>query len=121
MDNLYLLLLVPVVGSVVMAFVKEPATAKRMALVISLITAGLTIPFVVNFVPDASMPFVQTFAWLLSYGINFHVGIDGISLPLVILTKVLIPLIILASFRATYKGAFYSLVLFMQAGLLLVF
>lgn len=121
MDNLYLLLLMPVVGSVVMAFAKDPTVAKRLALILSLLTAGLTIPFVVNFVPDASMQFVQSFAWLPSYGINFHVGIDGISLPLVILTNGLIPLIILSTFRDTYKGSFYSLVLFMQAGLLLVF
>src|SRR5690606_41294950 len=121
MDNLYLLLLMPVVGAVVMAFAKEPKMAKRLALVFSLLTAGLTIPFVVNFVPDASMQFVQSFAWLPSYGINFHVGIDGISLPLVILTNGLIPLVILSTFRDTYKGSFYSLVLFMQAGLLPVF
>src|SRR5690606_31943804 len=54
-------------------------------------------------------------------GVHFHIGIDGISLPLVLLTNGLIPLIILAAFSYDYKGGFYALVLFMQAGLLLVF
>src|SRR5690606_34976282 len=59
--------------------------------------------------------------WIPALGIHFHIGIDGISLPLVLLTNGLIPLIILSAFSHDYKGAFYALVLFMQAGLLLVF
>jgi len=121
MDNLYLLLLLPVLGALLLGFVKQSKLAKQIALVISLLTVILTIPFVLNFVPDASMQFVRSFAWLPSYGINFHVGIDGISLPLVLLTNGLIPLIILSSFRNEYKGGFYALILFMQSGLLLVF
>lgn len=121
MDNLYLLLLMPVLGSILLAFVKQSKTAKQLALLLSLINLALTIPFLLNFVPDASMQFVQTFAWLPTYGINFHIGIDGISLPLVLLTNGLIPLIILSSFKYEYRGGFYSLILLMQAGLLLVF
>src|SRR5690606_24903177 len=53
---------------------------------------------------------------------HFHVGIDGISMPLVLLTNGLIPLIILSTFKQQQqRGAFYALVLFMQTGLLLVF
>src|SRR5690606_18507551 len=121
MDNLYFLLLLPVLGAVLLAFIKQAKLAKQLALVISLLSVILTIPFLVNFVPDASLQFVKSFEWLPSYGINFHIGIDGISLPLVILTNGLIPLIILSSFGDNYKGAFYALILFMQAGLLLVF
>lgn len=121
MENLYLLLLMPVFGAILLAFVKQSQLAKRLALAVSSFTIILTIPFLVNFVPDASMQFVQSFAWLPSYGINFHIGIDGISLPMVLLTNGLIPLIILSTFRYEYKGGFYALILFMQSGLLLVF
>lgn len=121
MDNLLILLLLPVVGALVLAFVRQDKPAKMLALSFSLLTAVATIPFIINFVPDASMQFEQQFAWIPALGINFHVGIDGISLPLVLLTNGLIPLIILASFSHSYRGNFYSLVLFMQAGLLLVF
>src|SRR5690606_11196024 len=121
MDNLYLLLLMPVLGAMLLAFVNKSKLAKQLALLFSLITLAFTIPFLLNFVPDASMQFVQSFAWLPSYGINFHIGIDGISMPLVLLTNGLIPLIILSSFRNEYKGGFYALILFMQSGLLLVF
>jgi NADH-quinone oxidoreductase subunit M len=121
MDNLYILLLMPVLGAIFLAFIKNPGVAKSLALTTALISLALTIPFLLNFVPDASMQFEQSFEWLPSYGIHFHIGLDGISLPLVLLTNTLLPLIILASFKNTYGGGFYALVLFMQAGLLLVF
>lgn len=121
MDNLLILLLLPIAGALVLAFVRQNKPAKMLALLFALVTAVATIPFVVNFVPDATMQFEQNFAWIPALGINFHVGIDGISLPLVLLTNGLVPLIILASFSYAYRGNFYALVLFMQAGLLLVF
>ncbi|RZK46343.1 MAG: NADH-quinone oxidoreductase subunit M, partial [Pedobacter sp.] len=63
------------------------------------------------------------YPWIQQLGINFHVGIDGISMITVILTNVLMPLIILSSFKHEYKNAnaFYALMLLMQSGLLLVF
>ena len=121
MDNLFILLLIPVLGAVVLAFVRQSQIAKQLALLVSLLSLVMTIPFLVNFIPDASVQFEQQFAWIPALGIHFHIGIDGISLPLVLLTNGLIPLIILAAFSYDYKGSFYALVLFMQAGLLLVF
>ncbi|MGC4023300.1 MAG: NADH-quinone oxidoreductase subunit M [Cyclobacteriaceae bacterium] len=60
--------------------------------------------------------------WISSLGINFAVGIDGISLLLILLTTVLMPGIILSSFRDNSKpSSFYSLVLLMQAALIGVF
>src|SRR5690606_20442967 len=96
-------------------------TAKQFALLISLVSLVLTVPFLANFVPDASMQFEQRVPWIPALGIHFHIGIDGISLPLVLLTNGLVPLIVLATFSQTYRGGFYALVLFMQAGVLLVF
>src|SRR5690606_3715560 len=91
------------------------------ALLIALIEFGLTLPFLCHFTPDATVQFEQQFTWIASLGLNLHIGLDGISLPLVLLTNGLIPLIILTSFRKEYKGGFYALVSFMQFGFLLVF
>lgn len=121
MDNLFILLLIPILGALALVFVKETRTAKQFALLISLVSLVLTVPFLANFVPDASMQFEQRVPWIPALGIHFHIGIDGISLPLVLLTNGLVPLIVLATFSQTYRGGFYALVLFMQAGLLLVF
>lgn len=121
MDNLVILLLIPLLGACVLAFVKQSHTAKYLAILVAILSLLGLLPFVSNFVPDAGMQFVQKTTWLPAMGIHFHIGIDGISLPLLILTNVLVPLIILASFKHAYKGSFYALVLFMQFGLLLVF
>jgi len=121
MDNLLILLLFPLVGAFVLAFVKQSGPAKRLALLFSVIAFGLTIPFWSQFDPGAGMQFEQQFAWIPALGIDFHIGMDGISLPLVLLTNLLVPLIVLSSFSTEHKGAFYALVLAMQTGLLLVF
>jgi len=121
MDNLFILLLFPTVSAIVLSFVRSAVAAKWLGLVASLVQLALTIPFVCTFVPNAEVQFEQVFPWISSLGISFHIGIDGISLPLVLLTNVLIPLIVLSSFGKEHKGNFYALVLFMQTGLLLVF
>lgn len=121
MGNLFILLLLPLLGAIVLAFVKSSTTSKWISLILSVVQLGLTVPFLCQFVPDASTQFVQSFEWISTLGIRFQIGVDGISLPLVLLTNGLIPLIILSTFGKSLKGNFYALVSFMQAGLLLVF
>lgn len=121
MSNLFILLLVPLLAAIVLIFVKQSPVAKWTSLIFSLVQVGLTIPFLCAFQPDATMQFEQNWMWIASLGIHFHIGLDGISLPMVLLTNGLIPLIVLTTFSKTFKGNFYALVSFMQAGLLLVF
>lgn len=121
MSNLFILLLVPVISAIVLCFVRDTVRAKWLALVSALLTLGLSIPFLCGFVPDANVQFEQRWMWIESLGIQFHIGLDGISLPMVLLTNGLVPLIVLASFSKAHKGNFFALISFMQAGLLLVF
>jgi NADH-quinone oxidoreductase subunit M len=62
-------------------------------------------------------------AWVQSLGIHFSVGIDGISLLMVLLTTFLVPLIILSSYKNEYSNpsSFYGLILLMQMALVGVF
>lgn len=120
--ELILLIFLPLAGAIVTSFIKGGA-AKISALGFALASLGVTIGLVTQFTPDATTQFVVNYPWIQQLGINFHVGLDGISLITVLLTNVLMPLIVLASFKHDYKSpnAFYALVLFMQSGLLLVF
>jgi len=92
-------------------------------LVASIVNFVLTLLMLSSFVPDASTQFLIDYTWIESLGIHFKLGIDGISMMMVLLTNLLIPIIILASSKHQYKNpnAFYSLIFFMQAGLLIVF
>ena len=121
--ELLLLIFLPLVGAIATAVFAKQNTAKVSALAFSVFSLAITIGLLFNFTPDASTQFVLNYPWISQLGINFHVGIDGISMVTVLLTNVLMPLIILASFKHEYKNAnaFYALILFMQTGLLLVF
>lgn len=120
--ELLILIFLPLIGAIVTAALAK-RTAKQTALVFSILSLATTIGLLCKFTPDASTQFVINCPWIAQFGISFHVGIDGISMITVLLTNILMPLIILASFRHDYKSSnvFYALVLFMQSGLLLVF
>ncbi|RZJ77871.1 MAG: NADH-quinone oxidoreductase subunit M [Flavobacterium sp.] len=120
--ELLLLIFLPLAGAIITSFIKG-GTAKISALGFALASLCVTIGLLTQFTPDASTQFAINYPWIQQLGINFHVGIDGISMITVILTNVLMPLIILSSFKHEYKNAnaFYALMLFMQSGLLLVF
>ncbi|SDE57112.1 NADH dehydrogenase subunit M [Mucilaginibacter pineti] len=117
-----ILIFLPVVAAVIVALLKNEV-AKYAALFFSLaelVVAGI---FLSRFVPDASTQFAIDVPWISRFGIYFAAGIDGISMILVLLTTVLVPLIILSTYKHEYKNAsaFYALILFMQAGMLVVF
>jgi NADH-quinone oxidoreductase subunit M len=121
MEQLLLLIFLPLAGAIITAFAGK--SAKIVSTVFSVVSLGLALVIACNFIPDASTQFEVNLPWIADLGINFHVGIDGISMLVVLLTNLLVPIIILSSYNHEYKNpaAFYALILFMQCGLLLVF
>jgi NADH-quinone oxidoreductase subunit M len=77
-------------------------TARWVALWTTLVTFAVSLLLVWHFDPSsAEFQFTERYGWL---GIStYHVGVDGISLPLVILTTVIMPISILASWTAIQK------------------
>ena len=121
MEQLLLLIFLPLAGAIITAFAGK--SAKIVSTVISIVSLGLALFIACSFIPNASIQFEANLPWIADLGIRFHAGIDGISMLVVLLTNLLIPIIILSSYRHNYKNpaAFYALILFMQSGLLLVF
>ncbi|QIG92340.1 NADH-quinone oxidoreductase subunit M [Bradyrhizobium sp. 6(2017)] len=75
-------------------------TARWIALWTTLITFAMSLILVARFDPaQTDFQFVEKASWLAT-GITYHMGIDGISLPLLILTTAIMPLCIIASWRA---------------------
>jgi NADH-quinone oxidoreductase subunit M len=116
------LLLIPLLAALALLFIKGEA-AKKAALAFSLVELGVAIYFLTQFVPNATRQFDTDYAWIPRLGIYFTTAVDGINIIPVLLTVLMVPLIILTTFKHQYKNAsaFYALILFMQAGLLLVF
>lgn len=122
--EILLLIFLPLAGAVIASLFGKSQQARIVAFIWSLLSLGFTIYLLSVFNPGSAVAqFTIDAPWFLYSGIRFAAGIDGISMLMVLLTNGLIPLIILASFKHTYKspGAFYGLVLFMQSGLLVVF
>ena len=117
-----ILLLLPLLAALALLFIKGGAV-KNVALIFSLVELALGIYFITQFKADASLQFVTDLPWIPKLGIYFTVALDGINIIPVILTVLLVPLIILTTFKHTYHNAsaFYALILFMQFGLMLVF
>jgi len=123
MSNLTLyLLLWPTLAGFLILFIKGQ-NAKRAAFGAAIVEFTLALLALMQYEPNANVQFPFFHTWIENFGINFSIGMDGISLLMVFLTTFLVPLIILSSFPHSYKNpnVFYALVLFMQTGLIGVF
>ena len=112
----------PLVAGLVVLLV--PARlAKHVALVASLIEFAISVPLWWTFVPSGGMQFTADYPWIAGWGIHFSVGVDGISLFLVLLTTFLMPLSVLGSWSYITKreGGFYALLLVLTTGMIGVF
>ena len=103
LNNLLILTIFsPVVASLFIFVMPDDAknTIRRLALIFSLVplVLGLVMWFNYDRV-DAGLQFETILPWFPSIGSSFHIGIDGISLAMVLLTVILTPLAILASYE----------------------
>ena len=97
--------------------------AKHVALAASLAEFAISVPLWWTFVPAAGMQFQLDLAWIPAWGIRYTVGLDGISLFMVLLTTFLVPLSVLGSYSyiTTRERAFYALMLLLTSGMIGVF
>lgn len=117
-----LLTFAPLVGGFLLLGL-DPASRRRargFSLVISLLTLGLVFWMAAAFDPAvAELQFVERHVWAPALGIEYLVGLDGLSLPLLLLTALIVPMVLLASWRVTDRAPLYfALVLFLEAGLI---
>lgn len=97
--TLTLLIAVPLLGAIVVAFL--PATlAKPVGLAVSLLTlvwavVGVLLPFKVG----GGMQLTEEVPWIAPLGVSYALGVDGLGLLMVLLTAVLVPIVLVASWR----------------------
>jgi NADH-quinone oxidoreductase subunit M len=119
------ILLPAAAGLAIFAIPREKAGAlKHFTLAATILCFLVSLKLYTGFDPEvAVMQFVLDKPWLPSYGISYALGIDGISLFMVLLTTFLVPLSVLASFNYIAEGrrAYYACLLFLEAGMVGVF
>jgi NADH-quinone oxidoreductase subunit M len=102
-------------------FTLRPKSAHVLAFSGALIELLISLFAVATFDSTGGVQFDFNVPWVSSAGINFAVGMDGISMLLVLLTTVLVPFIVLSSFGSNRTHTFYGLILLMQMALVGVF
>ncbi|MDQ3171064.1 MAG: NADH-quinone oxidoreductase subunit M [Acidobacteriota bacterium] len=98
--------------------------AQWIALGASLATLALALMLWWWFDPStADFQFVERRQWMPTFGISYHVGLDGISLMLVVLTAFLTPIALLSSWESVHKKvmAFTLFMLLLEASMIGVF
>ena len=118
---LTLLVLLPVVGSVLTSLIsnRQPDLVKVTALLTSAATGGMSIWLLFAFKKgDAGFQFVSEHAWIRAWGISWHLGVDGISLFLVVLTGILFPLVIVGIDPHHDHKRYVSWLLLLEAGVM---
>ncbi|MDP2326376.1 MAG: NADH-quinone oxidoreductase subunit M, partial [Gammaproteobacteria bacterium] len=75
-----------------------------VALAISVLTFVLSLPLWTNFDSStASMQFVERVPWIRTFNVEYYLGIDGFSMPLILLTTFLTPIVVLAGWEVIEK------------------
>src|SRR6266581_270446 len=108
---------IPLAGALVIAIIPAASSddkavfgprdllTKRIALVTSLVTLGMTVAMAVKFSPSGpAFQFVEIHQWIPQFGVHYAVGVDGIALVLIGMTAVLMPVVILASWHDADPG-----------------
>ncbi len=126
MPILSLLLVLPLAGAVVTALLPRdnPRLVKRWALIVVAVEFVLSLYLAANFSSSTSgMQFVEQYAWVPQFGISYHVGVDGLSFWLVMLTTFLMLIAIPASFSEINERAkeYFVFFLILEAAMLGVF
>ncbi len=121
--------LLPLVGVLVIALLPKGNNEliKRAALAITSIVAIASLFLATGFdKTQTSFQFVQSNKWISAFNINFAVGIDGISLVLILLSTILVPIVVLATWHESDSGrwsskVFYILILILETMMIGVF
>jgi len=118
------LVLLPWLGALLLAALPQtrPSITRGIALGYSLTTLLLGLVLWSRFDPAAGYQFVERHAWIASLNITYHLGLDGLSLLLVLLTGLVAPAALLASWNLARNPRLFALLfLFLQGSALGVF
>src|SRR5262249_32271808 len=116
--------LLPAAGALAVAIVPRPRPElfRGVALLFAFATGALTVWLMAAFDRhDAGYQFVVNRSWVSEFGISWHVGIDAISLFLIVLAGLLVPLAMLGSPPPHAPKPYYAWLLLLEAGCLGVF
>ncbi len=121
---LSLIVFLPLVGALIILFIRKSSEASMRTVALIFSAASLVVAVIATgkFHLGGGMQLQEVARWIPSIGIEYHLGVDGLSLPLILLTAVLSVLSIVYSWRVDVRVKEYLfLFLLLQTGMLGVF
>ncbi|MSZ55451.1 MAG: Fe-S-binding domain-containing protein, partial [Actinobacteria bacterium] len=115
------LVLLPVLGSILVTVTSDrrPEWTRLIATLFSVGVGGMSIWLLASFHShEAGFQFETKHEWISSWGISWHLGVDGISLFLVVLTGILFPLVILGIDPHHDHKRYLAWLLLLEAGVM---
>ncbi|MBW4615773.1 MAG: NADH-quinone oxidoreductase subunit M [Desmonostoc vinosum HA7617-LM4] len=114
------LILLPLIGAAIVGFWPNISgkLSQRLALIFATITFVWTVVLAIGFNPgEVNQQFSEFIPWIDALGLSYNLGIDGLSLPLLILNGLLTSIAIYSSNESLQRpGFYYSLILLLSAG-----
>ena len=115
----------PLVGGLMVIGMRAQRSnlARSLALIFSFISMALAVLVWKNFDSSSTeLQFVKRHTWVPSLGIEYFVGLDGLSMLMILLSAIVVPMAMLASSKKEESAPlYYALILFLQAGLFVTF
>ena len=115
------LVVLPLVGAIVVSLLGKtrPEWMKLAAMTSSVTTGAFSLWLLGEFkTGEAGFQFVSQHVWISQWGISWHLGVDGISLFLVVLTGILFPLVIVGIDPHHNETSYFAWMLLLQAGVM---
>jgi NADH-quinone oxidoreductase subunit M len=115
------LTIVPLLGAIVVLVfsAKSKESARRLALSVAFLALAITLVVWHRFDPSSGrLQFEEVHAWIPVLGVQYHVGIDGLGLLMLLLSAIVVPMAMAASWQIQERVPLYfSLILMLEAGL----
>ena len=122
---------VPLVGAAAVALLPRAFAprARHLALVVSLLTFGLTVAAALQFdvsggLTESGFQLTEQHQWIPQFGVSYAVGVNGIGLVMVALSTVLVPVCVLAAWNevdADRARSFFALMLVLETSMIAIF
>lgn len=115
------ILFLPLVGACILAFLRKDRHVQVVGIAVSVLTFFLSLWMWYRFDPSlASMQLVESYEWIPDFGIRYYLGVDGLSLYLVLLTTFLSPVVLLSGVVQVERRVkeYYITYLVLETGML---
>ncbi len=119
----YIIFIPTILGTLPILFMRSESLIKRWAILVSLVPLVLSVLLWFGFTPNGTMQQEEVAPWIPTLNINYHLGVDGVSVPMVFLTTLLT---VIALFYSSYVinnrvKEYFALFLLLETGMLGVF